>query len=76
MTEIIITVILLSLGVVFLISYIIYIELRKNQVLQRLNKQGREIIRVEKELDRTDFFKRGLYLLNNEKDKHINRITL
>jgi hypothetical protein len=66
MTEIIIIGILLSLGAVFLTSYIIFIELHKNQELQRTNDQGREIVRVEKELDRTDAIERGLHMLNSE----------
>ena len=60
MTEIIITEILVSLGVVSLASYLIFIELRKNQRFQKVNEQEREIIRVEKELDRTDAIERGL----------------
>ena len=66
MTEIIIIGILLSLGALFLASYIIFIELRKNHGLQRSNKHGREIILEEKELDRTDAIERGLRVLNSE----------
>jgi hypothetical protein len=66
MSEMIIAGILLTFCVVFLTSYIILIELRKNQKLQKVNKQGREISCVEKELDRTDAIKRGLNILKAE----------
>jgi hypothetical protein len=63
MAEITVMAILVSFGVVSLLSYIIFIELRKNQRLQKINEQGKEIIRFEKELDRTDSMKRGLYII-------------
>jgi hypothetical protein len=66
MTEISIAGILLVLGVVSLISYVIFIELRKNHGLHRANKRGRKIIREEKELDRTDAIERGMHVLNSE----------
>jgi len=71
MNELFIIIILVSCGAVSLVSYIIFIEMRKNQRLQKVNKRETEIIREEKESDRTDALKRGLHLLNIEKRKSV-----
>jgi hypothetical protein len=73
MAEIIIIEILLSLGVVSFVSYLIFTGLRKNQRFNRANEQGRDMILIEKELDRTDAVKRGLHMLNKEKRQATNR---
>jgi hypothetical protein len=52
MAELFITEILASFGVVSLITFIIFVELRKKKKYQSINERGRELIRTEKELDR------------------------
>jgi hypothetical protein len=66
MAEIIIIEILAAVGVLSLVFYLIFTGFMKNQKLHNANEKGREIMRIEKELDRTDSIKRGLHLLKIE----------
>jgi hypothetical protein len=67
MSELIIVEILASLGIVSLIFYVVFSELRKRHRHNKALEQKNEIIRVEKELDRTDAIARGLHLVFNKK---------
>jgi hypothetical protein len=66
MDEVILMVILVSFGVLSLVSYVIVFEVRKNKRFQKVNEQEREIIRKEKELDRSEAIKRGLHLYSGK----------
>jgi hypothetical protein len=69
MDEVILMVILLSFGVLSLVIYVIVFKVLKNKRFQKINEQGREIIRAEKELDRSEAMKRGLHLYTDKRRK-------
>ena len=71
MAEIIVIEILVSIGVISLITYVIFTALRKNLRFDRAYEEKRETIRQEKELDRTDAITRGLHLIRLEKKQMV-----
>lgn len=66
MAEIIIVEILAAVGVLSLMFYLIFDGFAKNQKFHKANEDGREVVRMEKELDRTDSINRSLRLLKVE----------
>ena len=76
MNEFIIVIILAALGIVALISYLIFMELQKKFRLDKSNHNKREIIRAEKELDRNDAIKRRLSLVLLEKSGIVKKSTV
>jgi len=66
MAEIIIVEILAAVGLISLLTYLITSDMRKNHKRYKTYEEGREIVRFEKELDRTDSIKRSIELMNGE----------
>jgi len=62
MDEIKLIAILVSLGVLFLVSYVIVLITRQNQRFEKVNKLAEEMIITEKELDRTESMGNVLHL--------------
>ncbi|PKL82085.1 MAG: hypothetical protein CVV24_11970 [Ignavibacteriae bacterium HGW-Ignavibacteriae-3] len=67
MDEIFLTVILLSLGVVSIIFYLIFSLFSASCKVYKINEKEIEVIRVEKELDKTDALHRGPHLIKTYK---------
>jgi hypothetical protein len=66
MAEIIIVEILVAVGLISLLTYLITSDMRKNHKRNKTHEEGREIVRYEKELDKTDSIKRSIELLKVE----------
>lgn len=73
MSEITLLLILVTIIVLSLVFYLIIIDLRKNRRMYIINKNEVELIRIEKEVDRTDAIKRGMHILISDKRKAINK---
>ncbi|MCX6171154.1 MAG: hypothetical protein NTX65_17605 [Ignavibacteriales bacterium] len=58
--------IIVILGIIFIISYFIFIELKINWKLLRTAKKEKEFIDVEKEFDRNEAIIRGLNFFHNQ----------
>jgi len=69
MDELILIGILVALGALFLVSYVIVFNSRKILRFEKVNEQEIELIRAEKELDRTESITRGLHLYKEIKRK-------
>lgn len=50
----------IGLGILFIISYFIFMELKINRRMLKIAKEERELLRVEKEYDRNEAIRRGL----------------
>ena len=72
MSEMILIGMLVPIGIVALFFYITFVSLKKKRRLRKINEQGLEMIRIEKELDKTDALKRGQHVLGLDKSGKIN----
>lgn len=50
----------IGLGILFIISYFIFMELKINRRMLKTAKEEKELLRAEKEYDRNEAIRRGL----------------